>query len=104
MAKIKLAQAWIDRVVSDSVDDVMVIGQDRAPMPSQSELSRSLVQATGAIAFREMTRRKWFAAPIRGTSETERAKQLEGFLFASRPTHHAIAGAAMFRRQARQRD
>jgi HTH-type transcriptional regulator/antitoxin HigA len=98
MSKLKLTQAWVSRVTSES-DEFVASGHGKSPMPTQEELSRILKRASGTVALREMVRRKWFAP-----SEGDRTAALGTYLFGGVRNRPAFAQAALFRRQARQRD
>lgn len=100
MTKLKLTQAWVHRVTSDTTDDIVVAGKDMGPLPSDAELSAIATSAAKTDAVREMVRRKWFSSPDKGN----RGTALQHFLFSGRPSKPAFAVAALFRRQSRQRD
>lgn len=104
MTKLKLTQAWVNRMTSDATDDVIASGVDVSPLPSDAEVSAIVSRAAGADAVREMVRRKWFSLLAKDERHTERSKALQKFLFSQRLSRSAFAGAALFRRQNRQRD
>ncbi len=104
MTRVKLSQAWVNRVTSDTTEDIFASGKDVAQLPSDAEVAAIVNAAASKDAVREMVRRKWFSPVTNGNRVAERGRALHTFLFSQTQNRPALAAATLFRRQRRQRD
>lgn len=104
MTKLKLTQAWVNRMTSDTANEIIAAGRDVAPSPSDVEVSAIMRKSADSDAVREMVRRKWFAMSAKHDRHIERSRALEEFLFSQKSNRPIFATAALFRRHHRQRD
>jgi HTH-type transcriptional regulator/antitoxin HigA len=104
MTKLKLTQAWVHRVTSDTTDDIVAVGKDMGPLPSDAEVSAIANSAASTDAVREMVRRKWFSPSGTDDRRAARGRALQQFLFSGRPSRPAFVVATLFRRQRQQRE
>lgn len=104
MTKLKLTQAWVHRVTSDTTDDIVAAGNDTGPLPSDAEVSAIANSAASTDAVREMVRRKWFSPSDNDDRLVARGAALQQFLFSGRPSRPAFVVAALFRRSRQQRE
>lgn len=101
---LKMTQAWVSRMTSDTTDNVNVSGVDFGLRPLDTEVAAIVSEAAGADAVREMVRRKWFVSSGTDGLRTTRGKALQKFIFSQRPSSPTFMTAVTFRRQSRQRD
>lgn len=103
MKQFNLNQAWVSRITSDTSDNVIFSGKDIGPLPSATEIDAIINKVAGGDAAREMSRRKWFVSFANDEKRATRGDALKNFLLTHISCRPVSAGAALFRRQLRQR-